>query len=697
MSRFLNNLTIRTRMLLSVSLFLVTLFYTMYDTHQAIGTGADFALREKEGVAYQRPLARLLLVSSKLRVTAAAHGAPADIQTFTTAVDTGLADLKTAQTRAAEDLELTDEGFRKRGRERLRYAALMKEWQELKKNLFDNPGDSHDADIASFIADLRGLVAHAGDTSGLSLDPDLDSYYLMDAVVNVLPRALDRLSVIGATTLSRLGAGLSADDRIDTAVQARLLKESDISRIARDMDTSLKEDANFYKITPGYRAAISAAWDNYQVKNAALDELLGKIAAGGAVPPDDLRASLAAAQDASYAFIGKGLDELDKMLDMRVHDIRSQQMMSMMAALGGIAVSMLFYLLVVQSLTLPLYELVGTLRSLVAGRLDVAVPCRGVRSEIGDIAASAQFFKESALEKIHLAQAQRLIEEKAKSDRKEEMGRLMRSFESRVTGIISEMAVGSAGLSETAKDMTGFIAQSAHTAKGASEGAHLTSQNMQSVAAAAEEMAVTIQEISSQINRTNQYIADSVQKAGGGAQHANSLQVAAKKVRDVTRLIAEIAAQTNLLALNATIEAARAGEAGKGFAVVANEVKSLAAQTDKSIQDIERVIGEMSQATEGVVAALGGIKSSVDNIYEISSGIASAVEEQSTTVNDIVKNMQTASNGTITVSQNISTVTKLSGEASQASQQVLVAANDLRKRAGQLDAEVAAFLSDVRG
>jgi hypothetical protein len=47
------------------------------------------------------------------------------------------------------------------------------------------------------IAGVRLLTAHVGDTSKLILDPDLDTYYTMDGLLNREPELIDRLSRLG--------------------------------------------------------------------------------------------------------------------------------------------------------------------------------------------------------------------------------------------------------------------------------------------------------------------------------------------------------------------------------------------------------------------------------------------------------------------------------------------------------------------
>lgn len=81
------------------------------------------------------------------------------------------------------------------------------------------------------------------------------------------------------------------------------------------------------------------------------------------------------------------------------------------------------------------------------------------------------------------------------------------------------------------------------------------------------------------------------------------LSSATSALRTVLGVIDTITGQTNLLALNATIEAARAGTAGRGFGVVASEVKKLATDTKKTLDQTQAAIGGMEQS----VRMLGGL------------------------------------------------------------------------------------------
>ena len=210
------------------------------------------------------------------------------------------------------------------------------------------------------------------------------------------------------------------------------------------------------------------------------------------------------------AFLEKGYDELDAMLDARIASYKGQQRDSILTSIAGIIISFLFFMVVVRSLTKPLADLTSTMKSLADNKLDVDVPYSGVHSEIGNIAGSVQVFKKNALDKIEMERAAKLAEERSRQARKEEMEQLAKDFETRVRSIVVAVSNSSETLSGMANQMAGFLGKSTSTAQEVSESASVTSQNMQSVAAAAEEMAVTIQEISSQIQRTNTFISDSV-------------------------------------------------------------------------------------------------------------------------------------------------------------------------------------------
>jgi methyl-accepting chemotaxis protein len=168
---------------------------------------------------------------------------------------------------------------------------------------------------------------------------------------------------------------------------------------------------------------------------------------------------------------------------------------------------------------------------------------------------------------------------------------------------------------------------------------HEVSASSQNVAAACEQLTATSNEISMQLNESAGLADKAVSKSDLARNAAGSLTANTARIKDVVKLINEIAGQTNLLALNATIEAARAGEHGKGFAVVAHEVKALSRSTAAATETIAQQVQAMASASGNVEAAISEINDAIGSVSKHVASIALAVEEQVKATKEISNRM----------------------------------------------------------
>ncbi|MDO5671508.1 MAG: methyl-accepting chemotaxis protein [Actinomycetaceae bacterium] len=161
------------------------------------------------------------------------------------------------------------------------------------------------------------------------------------------------------------------------------------------------------------------------------------------------------------------------------------------------------------------------------------------------------------------------------------------------------------------------------------------SMDIQTVAAATEQMGVSIAETARSSAQAAQVAKDATTSAGRAREVVERLDVSSRDIGSVVNTITEIATQTNMLALNATIEAARAGDAGKGFAVVAGEVKDLAAETSKATAEIAARVEAIQEQSNTASQAINEISSIINEIYGHQTAIAASMETQTSTTNEI--------------------------------------------------------------
>lgn len=98
-------------------------------------------------------------------------------------------------------------------------------------------------------------------------------------------------------------------------------------------------------------------------------------------------------------------------------------------------------------------------------------------------------------------------------------------------------------------------------------------------------------------------MSDIKEKVQSIAQTIMALSQQTQQIGEITEVVTGLAQQLKMLALNASIEAAKAGEAGKGFGVVAAEVKELAEQSQQSTAQVQKILQDISHATDRAVMA----------------------------------------------------------------------------------------------
>jgi len=545
---------------------------------------------------------------------------------------------------------------------------------------------------------LNALITRVGDQSNLILDPDLDSYYMMDLILLKVPTLLDSVRATAQAAADHPGGDAPKNQDMADFLKKTSKLQATLDGARGSLDSAYKgndEKGNEPKdlkqrIDPGAQAM-------FQAIDKLLADFNGSMLGGGTNPiaKGGFEADETAAREATLKFAGIGSAAMNDLFDRRISALWMDRYTNFAAAIAALAIAVLVVFLAIKlAVVKPIGILTATTGRLAEDDTSVEVPMSDRRDELGAMARAVAQFK-IGIEKRVALEAETREEHARREERFNAMQALARRFDGEIKQALGEMVTRTGTLREASGVMGKAASTSGDRSNSVVELATIAAGNAQSISAAVEELSASIGEIGRQVHGAAESAETAAKDGAAAAEIVTGLTRTADSVAGILNIIREIADNTNLLALNATIEAARAGEAGKGFAVVANEVKNLATRSARATEEIRAQIQAVQDISGSAAASISEIVSKLDAIHGAATGIAASVTQQNAATHEIARNVTEASRRQQEMAGLIGDVKSAAETTGTESSQVLRVAGDVADSVDFLKARVDGFLKEM--
>jgi methyl-accepting chemotaxis protein len=583
-----------------------------------LGTKADviaFSAKERVGVAYIRDVMPLLRAAQADRSAAlqAAKANSAPDGSARSAARTAATKLEATHRNLAAELEGIGPFF-----DKTKQAAAAVESAQGVAKVYE----AHTAYINSLLV----LILEATDRSNLTLDPDLDSYFVMDALSFRVPGVAETLASLRDLSVEGVGSVVGAEVamRKEMSEQVPVAKynfDSMVAGLSKSLgaNASLKGTLRWEEAQKPTEDAITALQTHFRSSETTALE--------NAAPRDMLERAL----NAQHDLANRLLADLDKLLVARLDGFERERRMVVIVGVIALVLAVYFFYAFYLVMSGGLREVARHLVAITDGDLTTR-PRPWGKDEPARLMLTLRVMQDSL---------QSLVSE-------------VRHAAREIGSASGEISSGSIDLSQRTEQNAASLEQSASAVEEISVTSRNAADNVREVAAIASGNAAVAQKAGQSVHQV---------VATMQAIHASS-----SKINDIIGTIDSIAFQTNILALNAAVEAARAGEQGRGFAVVASEVRALAQRSAAAAREIKDLIStSVAQINDGtaVVEKAGStieeVVSNAQRINTLLSDVATSSREQAEGVSQVGESIQNLDRST---QQNAALVEQTSAAAS---------------------------------
>ncbi len=532
-----------------------------------------FADQERAGLRVYTPMMKLLHAAGDTR--AAVGG---DDAAPTSRVDAALAELNAALGVDGERLLFDSANLKQRNRLDSAPASINDRWKQARS--------SPTADDATrLLADTRTILGHAGDTSNLVLDPDLDSYYLMDAVLFGLPQTINRLYDIREFVVTATADGVWSPAEQDQAIVfAAKLEEADADRVKGSISTAVSEDPNFFGRCEPLQGAVPTALTRSDASLRGVVTSLRSVVE--ATPPTaaDFETQVQQSLANARALVEASTPALDQLLEARISDFSYARNRNIVVVIGSLIFALCVVYAVMRSINGPLGE-VATL---------VGNATQQIASAAQQLATSSQT----------LAQAS--------SEQAESLGNTSSSLQT--------MSSATMHNAEAAKKATHIATDAAAATARGNDAMKRLAQTIRKIQDAAQQTSQIIKVIDEIAFQTNLLALNAAVEAARAGESGKGFAVVAEEVRNLAIRSAE-AAKNSTQMIDESVSVSRGG------VQLVDEVAAVLIEIHGSTGRVSAFISEIASASAEQASGIAQVNSAVSEMDRVTQQNAASAEE----------------------------------------------------------------------